>query len=332
MTLPTFPSGVYWQAVILAALNLSVDPQIGVKTTPVGSLNVAVTPKIQVLPPSLLNLIIDPMIGIGRGGHAALDLAVTPQVRMNPATSLNLSIIPSIGLTPHPINTASVRPTVTPSIGMTGSRQVIFDALGAGSAGSGSSRSWTETIGSSAGSILVMGSVVSTSTPITSISATVGSTPMTALSGSPFLFFSSSGTRYDYIYAFKLSSPPTGSQTITVNFAGGSPFTATANSISYTDTSGFGAPITNSGSGTALSISDSSSIGQRVAVLFSTDATGTGLAIASFNKTSRWSQTYVASSNRPTLLGDAAGPGALNFAGTCATSGAWGAMAIPVLP
>lgn len=121
MTAPTFPAGISWQAVILAMLNLSVDPQIGAKTTPNADLELIITPQIGTRPPALLNLIVSPAINFGVGGSGALNLAVQPSIGVIgsqiPLAVLNLKVIPSMGVpawrghaTPQPqINAAVTR-------------------------------------------------------------------------------------------------------------------------------------------------------------------------------------------------------------------------------
>jgi hypothetical protein len=324
---PSFPSGICWQAVVLAMLNLSAYPDIGAETTPNGKLNLTAMPSIGMPPPHVLNLLVDPMIGAGVGGSGKVNLSAEPRINWNPATELNLAVTPGIGMSGHQL-TGALSLAATPSIGSSGTRHVLYDNVGAGvsSSSSSSSKSWSATIATGASAVLVLGSV-STSTALTSVSGTVGSSAMTPISGSPFVY---SGSQFN-LFALGLTSPPTGTQTITVNFAGGGAWLAAADSLSYFDVSGFGAMTTNTGTGTALSVTESSASTQRVASVMATTASSSA-SFGSFNQTSRFNVGVVPSGSRATLIGDAAGASTVSFSATASVSGSWGAAAVPLLP
>lgn len=200
---------------------------------------------------------------------------------------------------------------------------VVFDAAGAGSHGAANPLTWTETV--TGNGLLVLGTAY-TST-FTTVAATVGgSTSLNPLPGSPFLL----GTNF-YLFGFGLIGAPTGPQNIAVNFGSAVSLGSAADSVSYKNVAAFGAPVLNSGSGTALSVSCPSAVGQMVAVVMSTMA-AYAAAISSFNQTSHYTQVTVASGCRATLIGDAPGAPTVNFTGAFPNaSGAWGALAIPII-
>lgn len=326
--------GITWQALIFKSFTMSVDPELVMRENPQAAFNLAVTPSLEMRPPSKFRIRLAPMIAMGGGSdtNAALDLAVSPRLGFGnvPSTAMRLRVTPVISMNGHDKERGAFALVATPSLGMAAVRSVIFDAVGAGSNGTGNTRSWSETIGSSASAALVLGSVLVQGGSLTAITAKVGTTSMTQLTGSPFTFLNSGGNIF-YLFAFGLTSPPTGAQTIQVQFTGGTSWFAAANSLSYNDVSSFGTPVTNSASGTAASISASSSVGQRVAAVMSTSGSTTG-SFSSFSQTSRWNQAGVASTNRPTIIGDAPGASTVNFTSTAPITGTWGALTVPLVP
>lgn len=218
----------------------------------------------------------------------------------------------------------------TDSIGITDSLAAslvhapAFDAVGAAYAGISSTPSWLETIAANAAAILVGANINSASAPAT-LTATVGSTPMTLLQN---LAMPSGGGR---VVIFGLLAPPTGSQTVTISIGShgsGSVFTA-ANSASYINVSSFGTVATNTGTGTALSLSVPSSAGQRVFQIFG-NAVSSG-SLSGYNQTSRYNQPYTSGTNFPTVMGDAAGAATVSFSAT-GSSGAWAGAGVPLIP
>lgn len=328
MTLPTFAPGINWQAIILAALNLQCAPAMAEKTTQDAGFNMALTPRIGMLPPALLNMILAPTIGMGRGADADLNMSLTPQLRWFPSTALNLAATPTVGVGGSGISTASLTLSRTPSVGLTGVRNVLFDAVGAGSTGTGASKtiSWAHTIG---GSAVIAAANFGASVSGATATAKVGTTSMTPLF-SPLLMSTASGLWF-WLCMWGLITPPTGSQTVSVVASGGTDFLA-ANSVSYYNVSGFATPTTATGTGTSMAVTDpSSSHSQRVVCAFAAVDTSTG-NISAFNKTSRSNIALVSGTADPLVIGDAAGASTVAFSATAPANSGWGGAAVGLLP
>lgn len=199
---------------------------------------------------------------------------------------------------------------------------VAFADAGAGNNGSANPLTWSDTI--TGNGLLVLGSVLSST--LTGITATVGSTSMNQLPGSPFNVGSNL-----YLFAFGLVGGPTGAQTISVNFAGGVSNGSAADSLSYSGVAGFGAPVTNNAaSGTAMSVSAASAPRQMVAAVMASMTSSTS-SISGFNQTTRYTHATVSGGSRATVIGDAPGASTVAFTGTAPSSAVWGAMAVPIL-
>jgi hypothetical protein len=133
-----------------------------------------------------------------------------------------------------------------------------------------------------------------------------------------------------YLFALGLVGIPTGSKTVNLGLGAGT-YLVAADSLTYKQAAGFGDVATNgAASGSAVSVSASSAVGQRVAAVFGTLFSSTS-AFASFNQTSRRSFGGVAGGSRVTLIGDAPGAASVNFSATAPGSGAWGGLAVPVI-
>lgn len=331
MTLPNFPAGIDWQALVLASLNLQLAPVIGEKTTPNAKLDLALTPQIGMMPPALLNLILSPSIGAGVGAETGLNLAVTPKIQWFPSTALNLVATPTIGVGGSGISTAVAGMSLTPSIGMTGVAPPVFDAVGAGVTGAGTAKVVTEThlLAASVSAIVVGAHVGGTSTGTPTVTAKIGTTTIPQL-GSPEVYFSP-GTNAWQLVLFGLISPPTGSQTITVTCSAGTNDVA-VNSVSYFDVSSFGTVVGTSGTGTSPSHTVTSAANKRIFQMFGNSGTTAG-AFSAYNQTSRYNKAAVSSVNGPTLIGDAPGAASVVFSATTAsTPNGWGSIAVPMNP
>jgi hypothetical protein len=154
------------------------------------------------------------------------------------------------------------------------------------------------------------------------VTATYGGRRMTSLG-----VFNYSGVVY--MMAWGLLYPPPGLQTVNleVSAPGNSQtYVVTANSVSYTNVSGFGTMATSSGTTTTPSITVSSAAGQMVAAAIGSTTTATNMT--GFNQSSRWNESgavYLA-----TIIGDASGASSVTFSAT-ATAGGWGCVGVPIL-
>lgn len=202
-----------------------------------------------------------------------------------------------------------------------------FDSVGAGARTSATSWSWSHTIGAQANCVIVVCNFYAASMTTPVVTGTVGSGNLTQLTS---LFALTSGGFNSYIVYLTLLNPPTGTQTVTITAAGVSSFTA-ANSISYCNVGSFGTVATNTGTGTAKSLtvpaSSSAPASQQLIIGgftgYTTDMTG-------FSQSERWNSPY----NPPLALvaGDAPGATSVNFAATTAGADQWGGAGFPLLP
>lgn len=263
-----------------------------------------------------------------RPGAASIALAGgTPTVNVGTLLTPAGASLTATGGTPGVVRGNVLKPSGaslavtggTPTVTVTA--PVAFDSTGVGSAAQTSSLTWSHTIGSQANCCIV--AVHSGDVALSGISAKVGATSMTML-----------GTSYQYdtnkyLTLFRLLNPPTGSQTITVTFTGGTPF-ANGDSVTYRNVGGFGTTVTNTGTGTSASQSVSSGTGQMVVNLLGNVA-GSGGGFTGYTQTSRYSTANVPSAGYPTLIGDAAGASTVNFGATLPSSLKWGSIAVPLL-
>lgn len=137
---------------------------------------------------------------------------------------------------------------------------VAYDATGAGGGtGTSTTATWTHVLGASATDIVV---VVGCETDGATVTAKVGTTAMTSL-GKVHNNNQTSG----FTQVFGLTTPPTGSQTITITRSASSPGVAfLGNSMSFTGSAGYGAVATNFGSGTSDSVSITTTTSGNMAV------------------------------------------------------------------
>jgi hypothetical protein len=196
---------------------------------------------------------------------------------------------------------------------------VAFDSVGAAAAGLTSSLSWSHSIGSSARIAVAFAAAESSSGAFT-MTAKVGTTSMTQV-GSSFLYGTSGDTFY--LFAFALLNPPTGSQTLSMT-ASSSKYLC-ASSMSYINVASYGPLLTNSGVGTALSLSATPLAGGAVAMAFA----GGTQAFTSFSQNQRRSIAFSSGSNVAALLGDGSGS---TFTCTGSTSQLWGAAGLRLSP
>lgn len=105
MTAPIFPSGIYWQAVVLAAFTLEVEPSLRFKGSPDAAFNLSVTPALSMRPPMGVALILAPLFSMKGGTHVetSFQISVTPQISWIPSTAFDLTVTPSISMTAKPV-------------------------------------------------------------------------------------------------------------------------------------------------------------------------------------------------------------------------------------
>jgi hypothetical protein len=122
-------------------------------------------------------------------------------------------------------------------------------------------------------------------------------------------------------------NPSTGAQTALVQISSGSSTSRelVGNSVSYTGVNSFGANATNTGSSTTSSVTISSVIDEMVS-----NAIGTRDKLHSaYTKTQRYNN---GGAGADVVIGDAAGAASVNFQSTLDVSGAWGSVAVRIVP
>lgn len=216
--------------------------------------------------------------------------------------------------------------------GIWGGRPPAYEGVGTGSKGA-QSLSWTDTVPAAANFAVIWVANMSTlASP--SITATIGGTSCTQISGSP-IKYTFGGTYHYHIHCFVLANPPTGaSKTVAVSKSaeGGN---LTADAVYFSNVSGYGTMTTviNGAAGTNASLTVPGTDGRNLYTqAFSYRATGAN-TFSAYNQTQRHLAT-AASFTEPLLIGDAPGSGgSLSFTATRSeTTYEWGGAALPLLP
>lgn len=164
---------------------------------------------------------------------------------------------------------------------------VAFDAVGAGGAGQTTGLSynfsWTHTASGEGRAVVVSVAVAVVNGSITGITATYGSTPMTALTPRGYNNGSTGLTQQ-----FILLNPPTGAQTVQVTVTHGGAFHisgAVANSVSYNNVASYTQGASSHGSGVLRTLTvTTASGGDMVAQAFGHRQTN---AMSDYNQTQR---------------------------------------------
>jgi hypothetical protein len=213
---------------------------------------------------------------------------------------------------------------------------VAYDATGAGASGAASSGStgttisWSHTIGASA-TCLVVG--VSAWDNINATAATrsvaVAGTSLTLLA--VINNNNAGGQGWVELWGMVGLTGLTGAKTITVNeYQTSNPSSAypqlAGNSVSYTGVGSIGTAVTNfgSGAGTASTGAITSAAGNMVVGSFSANTSGT--AFSALSGTSRVNMAGVGSTNDPLMIQDAAGASTVTL--TATTTAAWSAVGV----
>jgi hypothetical protein len=202
---------------------------------------------------------------------------------------------------------------------------VTYDATGGGYHGTSTSPSWTHVVGSSANALVV--AVMSTSYQPSAV--TYNGMNLTFLTVSTPSSVSYFGTIF-YINFYGLLSPSTGSHSVAVTMAGSGYFAM--NSFSYSNVTGFGTPVGNSGTGgtTTASVTISSATTQMVAAAFISCNAGGSMGSPSTG-TSRYNQTFSSGVNYPSSYADATGASSVTISETAASGSYWAAAGLPIL-
>lgn len=142
-------------------------------------------------------------------------------------------------------------------------------------------------------------------------------------------YFSNDGYSL-FLFAVGLIGPSSGEQDIVLATTGTATIEGIAgNTLSYQNVGSFGNWHEGSGKSTAPALSGiDAETGELVVAGFA----GANHVLNSFNQTSRWSQTTLASSVIPMVIGDAAGATVVNFSASTTASDYWGAVGGILIP
>ena len=224
----------------------------------------------------------------------------------------------------HESGAFALNPSISLGFGGLLENRPIYDSVGAGSAGLGTTRSYTHTVGADAKAVIVYMNTSSASystTTAPSPTVTFGGQAMTLL-GRTYAF--TNGSTWTWLCAYGLLNPPTGAQTVSATLANS--YTA-MNSVAYTDVVGWGAVTVKTASSTNPSITSPSATGRKV--VSGALATYTQ-SMSSVTPNQRSIQNYSSGSNYGLAIGDGDGPYGNTIACTAAT-GSWGGLTVELM-
>lgn len=325
--------GITWQALIFKSFGLSVDPELVMRENPQAAFNLAVTPSLEMRPPSKFRIRLAPMIAMGGGSdtNAAVDLAVSPRLGFGnvPATAMRLRVTPAISMNGRDKERGTFALVASPSLGMVGVRQITFDAVGAGVVSNTSPVSFTDTIPTDAAVTLIwVASDASVTSP--TMAATLGGSAATLVQS---VNVSNSGTHHLFLNCYSVLNPPTGSQAISFTTTG--PQNCVVNTVHYRNVSAIGTPITTTSAQAGQPSLAASSTNRNYMYVnaFSYVGTTAGQTFTAYNQNQRYLKA-LATGNHPIVIGDAPGNGgSLTFSATRSnTTNNWGGIIVPLIP
>lgn len=197
---------------------------------------------------------------------------------------------------------------------------VVFEAVGTGGENTNNNAlSWThDSAGGPSCGVVLIGAIQYTA-GAPSITCTYGNSQFTYTLAE---FNYQTGTTPFGMFAFGIVGAPSGTQTVTIGASGATIGQLSGNTLSYQNVGSFGDFYTNTGKGTAFSLSGiASTTGQLVVGGFADVAN----VITGFNQTPRWAQNVTASI--PMVIGDAAGGSTVNFTAATSATNYWAALA-----
>lgn len=251
------------------------------------------------------------------------------------AVANSLGVSTTTGNPTTAITTGLTAIPATNVVGGTGAT-VTFGAAGAGAystnSGESGSTSWSHTIATTDLGVVAATAFKTSSSASFTSSVTYGGVAMTLLGTAESDADPDGGAAF--LQLWWLKSPPSGSKTVefsVTNSEGNSVFLLAGESLSYS-ASAIGTAVTAFGSGTSLSVSDSSETGHMVvaAMVALSGSVSVDETLSSFSQTSRFSHTglQLGTSQPAIVMGDAAGASSVAFAATSSTSAVWAAIAV----
>lgn len=189
---------------------------------------------------------------------------------------------------------------------------LAVDALGAGSTGAGTTRSWTHT--ATAGSDVY---VIVSGGPNATITATYDGVAMTSLGSSALNNLTGNGR----LQIFRLAGAPGGAKTVVVTF--NVSVNASAQSISVVNSVSVGAFTGNNGSSTALAQSATLAAGQLVIQAFAANNTGASPLTSLSGGTNRYNDGFLTGGVYRSALAINTATASASFAATSGSSTPW---------
>lgn len=203
---------------------------------------------------------------------------------------------------------------------------ISFDAVGTDAAGYLAEGSVAHTLAADATALLAAVNIYNTA-PVT-LTAEVGSKPMTLLDSETYGLYSSNPWLYPFgsLYLFGVIDPPVGAQTIKVNSS--APVYMTAQSVSYIGALGFDTPVSSNGALNQLTAPSTKPAARLVAAHGITPRPNA----FGYSQTKR-AIVNSSSADQILLLGDAPGaPYVVSAAAMSAYTPDWGAVAVNLTP
>ena len=199
------------------------------------------------------------------------------------------------------VNVDSVTQAIT--AGRVGQDVVTFDSVGVGATGSGTPKTitWNHTISPSANYVIMAVSIlVNGAYSYSSLTALLGSTPMTYLGG--IESYDTSPGPYS-IYFWGVANPPTGTQTFSVGTSSLATYLA-ANTVAYQNV-GAVSPIYPMAGASGTLLTQGPIYGDPSQLIVQAFANGKNVLLSSYSQTIRYNVSGSANVNAPLLIGDA---------------------------
>lgn len=203
---------------------------------------------------------------------------------------------------------------------------ISFDAVGTDAAGYLAEGSIAHTLAADATALLAAVNIYNTAA--VTLTAEVGSKPMTLLASETYGLYSSNPWLYPFgsLYLFGVIDPPVGAQTIKVNSS--APVYMTAQSVSYIGALGFDTPVSSNGALNQLTAPSTKPAARLVAAHAITPAANA----FTYGQTKR-AVVNSSTADQVLLLGDAPGaPYVVSAAAMSTYTPNWGAAAVNLLP
>ena len=199
---------------------------------------------------------------------------------------------------------------------------VAYDAVGAGALVTTAAVTWSHTASGTERAVIVMTSRYGTA--YTSVSATYGGVAMTQVVS--LLRFNNASTT-NAMEVFILQNPPTGAQTVSVTYVGGTVIAHTGNSVSFTGVTSIGSPTTAYGNtGTTMSMNVT---GGNNSIIWQAFGNAGSAAATAYTGNEVWNGGI--NTNRCDIGYAPGSASATSFSATMTNNAAWAGVGIPLM-